>query len=161
MRENIEQRACELAVYIIETHATVRAAARHFGVSKSTVHKDLSERLPHWNRALYLQVKAVMEQNKAERHIPRRLGHAPEISRGVRRFLAKRAYLWYDDTKRISRSAAAEKERPGEDLYKGALCAENDGRSGRSTRTANIFRSRILPSGRRSPRNIWSRSCRS
>ena len=59
MRENIEQRACELAVYIIETHATVRAAARHFGVSKSTVHKDLSERLPHWNRALYLQVKAV------------------------------------------------------------------------------------------------------
>ena len=69
MRENIEQRACELAVDIIETHATVRAAARHFGVSKSTVHKDLSERLPHWNRALYLQVKAVMEQNKAERHI--------------------------------------------------------------------------------------------
>ena len=69
MRENIEQRACELAVYIIETHATVRAAARHFGVSKSTVDKDLSERLPHWNRALYLQVKAVMEQNKAERHI--------------------------------------------------------------------------------------------
>ena len=49
MRENIEQRACELAVYIIETHATVRAAAKHFGVSKSTVHKDLSERLPHWN----------------------------------------------------------------------------------------------------------------
>ena len=69
MRENIEQRACELAVYIIETHATVRTAAKHFGVSKSTVHKDLSERLPHWNRALYLQVKAVMEQNKAERHI--------------------------------------------------------------------------------------------
>ena len=47
MRENIEQRACELAVYIIETHATVRTAAKHFGVSKSTVHKDLSERLPH------------------------------------------------------------------------------------------------------------------
>ena len=69
MRENIEQRACELAVYIIETHAAVRAAARHCGVSKSTVHKDLSERLPRWNRALYLQVKAVMEQNKAERHI--------------------------------------------------------------------------------------------
>ena len=87
MRENIEQRACELAVYIIETHATVRAAARHFGVSKSTVHKDLSERLPHWNRALYLQVKAVMEQNKAERHI--RGGMA-----------TRRKYLWYDDTKK-------------------------------------------------------------
>lgn len=100
MRENIEQRACELAVYIIETHATVRAAARHFGVSKSTVHKDLSERLPHWNRALYLQVKAVMEQNKAERHIRGGMATRPEISRGLRRFLAKRAYLWYDDTEK-------------------------------------------------------------
>ncbi len=69
MRENIEQRACDLAVYIIENKSTVRAAARQFGVSKSTVHKDLSERLPHFNRSLYLQVKAVLEQNKAERHI--------------------------------------------------------------------------------------------
>lgn len=69
MRENIEQRACELAAYIIESRSTVRAAAAHFGVSKSTVHKDLSERLPHYNRALYLQVKDVLEQNKAERHI--------------------------------------------------------------------------------------------
>ena len=69
MRENIEQRACELAVYIIETHATVRAAARHFGVSKSTVHKDLSDRLPQFNRSLYLQVKEVLEANKAQRHI--------------------------------------------------------------------------------------------
>lgn len=69
MRENIEQRACELAVYIIENQTTVRAAAKHFGISKSTVHKDLSERLPHCNRTLYLQVKEVLEQNKAERHI--------------------------------------------------------------------------------------------
>ncbi len=69
MRENIEQRACDLAVYIIENQSTVRAAAKEFGVSKSTVHKDLSERLPHYNRALYLQVKAVLDQNKAERHI--------------------------------------------------------------------------------------------
>ncbi|MBE6984158.1 MAG: sporulation transcriptional regulator SpoIIID [Ruminococcaceae bacterium] len=69
MRENIEQRACDLAVYIIDNQSTVRAAAKEFGVSKSTVHKDLSERLPHYNRALYLQVKAVLEQNKAERHI--------------------------------------------------------------------------------------------
>ena len=45
MRENLEQRAEELAVYIIENRATIRAAAKHFGVSKSTVHKDLSERL--------------------------------------------------------------------------------------------------------------------
>ncbi len=69
MRDNIEQRACDLAVYIIENQSTVRAAAKAFGVSKSTVHKDLSERLPHCNRALYRQVKTVLEQNKAERHI--------------------------------------------------------------------------------------------
>lgn len=69
MRDNIEQRACDLAVYIIDNRSTVRAAAKAFGVSKSTVHKDLSERLPHFNRALYVQVKAVLEQNKAERHI--------------------------------------------------------------------------------------------
>ncbi len=69
MREDIERRACELAAYIIETQSTVRAAAGKFGVSKSTVHKDLSERLPQCNRTLYLQVKDVLEQNKAERHI--------------------------------------------------------------------------------------------
>ena len=69
MREDIERRASELAAYIIETQSTVRAAAGKFGVSKSTVHKDLSERLPQCNRTLYLQVKDVLEQNKAERHI--------------------------------------------------------------------------------------------
>ncbi|HPE16625.1 MAG TPA: sporulation transcriptional regulator SpoIIID [Oscillospiraceae bacterium] len=69
MKGNIEERACELAVYIIENRATVRAAAKQFGVSKSTVHKDLSERLPAYNRTLYQQVKAVLDQNKAERHI--------------------------------------------------------------------------------------------
>ena len=69
MRDDIEKRACELAVYIIETQSTVRATAKKFGVSKSTVHKDLSERLEHCNRALYEQVKEVLEQNKAERHI--------------------------------------------------------------------------------------------
>lgn len=69
MRDNIEQRACDLAVYIIENKSTVRAAAAQFGVSKSTVHKDLVERLPHFNRTLYLQVKRVLDENKAERHI--------------------------------------------------------------------------------------------
>ena len=69
MKTNIEQRACDLAAYIIESRATVRAAAKHFGISKSTVHKDLSERLKHINRSLYLQVKEVLEYNKAERHI--------------------------------------------------------------------------------------------
>lgn len=58
-----------LAQYIIEHRATVRAAAKQFGISKSTVHKDLSERLPAFNRTLYLQAKQVLEENKAQRHI--------------------------------------------------------------------------------------------
>lgn len=69
MADTIEQRACELAVYIIETCATVRTAAKQFGISKSTVHKDLSQRLPHINHQLYLKVRRVLETNKAERHI--------------------------------------------------------------------------------------------
>ena len=69
MKGNIEERACRMAQYIIENKATVRCAARAFGISKSTVHKDLSERLPAFNRTLYLQVKAVLEENKAQRHI--------------------------------------------------------------------------------------------
>lgn len=69
MADTIEQRACELAVYMIETGATVRSAASHFGISKSTVHKDLSQRLPMYNRQLYDQVRKVLDLNKAERHI--------------------------------------------------------------------------------------------
>jgi putative DeoR family transcriptional regulator (stage III sporulation protein D) len=69
LKSNIEERACDLAVYIIESKATVRSAAKKFGISKSTVHKDLSERLEHINRPLYLQVKEVLDFNKAERHI--------------------------------------------------------------------------------------------
>ncbi len=65
----MEERACDLALYIIEHQATVRGAAKQFGISKSTVHKDLSQRLPVFNRALYLQVKEVLDLNKAERHI--------------------------------------------------------------------------------------------
>ena len=69
MRTDIEERACDLALYIIEHQATVRSAAKQFGISKSTVHKDLSQRLPAFNRALYLQVKEGLDLNKAERHI--------------------------------------------------------------------------------------------
>ena len=69
MTEDLLTRARELAVYIIENRATVRVAAKQFGISKSTVHKDLSERLPHCNRALYEEVSAILAQNKAERHI--------------------------------------------------------------------------------------------
>ena len=69
MRTDIEERACDLALYIIENQATVRTAAKQFGISKSTVHKDLSQRLPASNRSLYLQVRQVLDVNKAERHI--------------------------------------------------------------------------------------------
>ena len=69
MKGNIEERACEVAVYIIESKATVRVAAKRFGISKSTVHKDLSERLKVYNHSLYLAVKDVLEANKAERHL--------------------------------------------------------------------------------------------
>ena len=69
MTDTIEERACALAVYIIETGATVRCAAKHFGISKSTVHKDLSQRLPQYNNTLYQQVRQVLNLNKAQRHI--------------------------------------------------------------------------------------------
>ena len=69
MSDTIEQRACTLAVYMIETGATVRAAASHFGISKSTVHKDLQQRLPKCNPVLYAQVRKVLDLNKMERHI--------------------------------------------------------------------------------------------
>ena len=66
---NIEERACDLAVYIIENRATVRSAATQFGISKSTVHKDLTERLPRLDPVLYKQVRQLLDINKAERHI--------------------------------------------------------------------------------------------
>ena len=65
----MEERAAALALYLIENRTTVRAAAKKFGISKSTVHKDLSERLPVYNRTLYLPVKEILEENKAQRHI--------------------------------------------------------------------------------------------
>ena len=64
-----EERTVLAAEYIIENGATVRSAAKKFGVSKSTVHKDVSDRLKHLNPDLYSEVKAVLEKNKQERHI--------------------------------------------------------------------------------------------
>ncbi len=69
MRDDLERRARELAVYLIERRTTIRDAAKHFSVSKSTVHKDLSERLREIDRSLYVQAKEILEQNKAERHL--------------------------------------------------------------------------------------------
>ncbi len=69
MADTIEERACELAVYMIETGATVRAAAKEFGISKSTVHKNIQQLLPRCNPLLYQMVRLVLERNKQERHI--------------------------------------------------------------------------------------------
>ncbi len=69
MKGIVEQRAVELAEYIIENKTTVRAAAKKFGVSKSTVHTDVSERLKKLNPSLYYEVREILDINKAERHI--------------------------------------------------------------------------------------------
>lgn len=66
---SIEERAVNLAHYIIDTKDTVRGAAAKFGVSKSTVHKDVSQRLININYALALEVRKILDENKAERHL--------------------------------------------------------------------------------------------
>ncbi len=70
MREiSIEERAIELAQYIIESKDTVRGTAKKYGISKSTVHKDVSERLQKINPILAVEVRKILDENKAERHI--------------------------------------------------------------------------------------------
>ena len=69
MQNNMEERALALGRWIIDTGGTVRSAASHFGVSKSTVHKDVTERLEQMDRLLYLRVRQVLDINKAERHL--------------------------------------------------------------------------------------------
>lgn len=69
MKEYIEERVVNLARYIVENQATVRQAAKKFGISKSTVHKDLTERLASINAALAKEARVVLDINKSERHI--------------------------------------------------------------------------------------------
>ena len=69
MKGIVEERAIELGEYIVEHEATVRKTAKKFGISKSTVHKDVTERLKKSNHALYTQVQQVLLHNKKERHI--------------------------------------------------------------------------------------------
>lgn len=69
MHEDKEDRARRLAVYMLESGGTVRSAASHFAISKSTVHKDLTEVLPRTSPGLYAQVRRLLELNKAQRHI--------------------------------------------------------------------------------------------
>ncbi|MTI80592.1 MAG: sporulation transcriptional regulator SpoIIID [Firmicutes bacterium] len=69
MQDYIQKRVLEICAYILETKATVRQAANVFQVSKSTVHKDMTERLPSLNKQLAKEVKNVLNQNKSERHL--------------------------------------------------------------------------------------------
>ena len=69
MKGIVEERALELGTYILEHKATVRAAAKKFGISKSTVHKDVSQRLKTIDPPLYRDVKRILDVNKAQRHI--------------------------------------------------------------------------------------------
>ena len=69
MKEALEDRAIKLAEYITENKTTVRKAAKEFGISKSTVHKDVTQTLKSINKSLYLDVKSVLEKNKQERHL--------------------------------------------------------------------------------------------
>ena len=69
MKDILEKRALQLGEFMVNKKATVRKAAKYFGVSKSTVHKDVSERLKFVNASLYSEVKKILEINKAQRHI--------------------------------------------------------------------------------------------
>lgn len=69
MKDYMEQRALDIAQYIIDSGATVRTAAQVFKISKSTVHKDVSERLEKINKGIWEQTKSVLDKNKSERHI--------------------------------------------------------------------------------------------
>ena len=69
MKTYIEERVIDIADYIIDNNATVRKAAKHFGISKSTVHKDVTERLVQVNPTLAAQARKVIDVNKSERHI--------------------------------------------------------------------------------------------
>ncbi len=84
MKGNVEERAVKLGEYIIEKKTTVRDSAKVFGISKSTVHKDLTARLPRLNPGLYKEVRAVLDVNKEERHL--RGGEATR-----RKYLAKKS----------------------------------------------------------------------
>ena len=90
----IEDRVIRLAQYIIDTKDTVRGTAKKFGVSKSTVHKDVSERLKFINRFLALEVRKVLDENKAERHIRGGLATKLKYSNIDKNSTNRRIILW-------------------------------------------------------------------
>lgn len=98
MKDYIEERAVEIAYYIIEHKATVRQTAKEFGVSKSTIHKDCTDRLEQINPTLAQSVRKVLDVNKQERHIRGGLAHPGEISspasaRRIKRVIEQKALI--------------------------------------------------------------------
>ena len=98
MKDYIEERAVEIAYYIIEHKATVRQTAKEFGVSKSTIHKDCTDRLEQINPTLAQSVRKVLDVNKQERHIRGGLATRGEISspasaRRIKRVIEQKALI--------------------------------------------------------------------
>lgn len=83
MKSYIEERAIQIGLFVVENGATVRQTARRFGISKSTVHKDITTRLVHVQPELARQAQAVLQINKAERHIRGGLATKEKYSRTV------------------------------------------------------------------------------
>lgn len=92
MRDYIEERAEEIGQYIVESGATVRQTAKEFGVSKSTVHKDVTERLQQINPSLAGEARKVLDVNKEERHIPRWTCHKRKIPTPARLRIIQRIF---------------------------------------------------------------------
>jgi len=102
MKDYIEERAVEIAYYIIEHKATVRQTAKEFGVSKSTIHKDCTDRLEQINPTLAQSVRKVLDVNKQERHIRGGLATSPASALRIKRVTEQKALIISDINESIS-----------------------------------------------------------
>ena len=103
MWEDLEERVLCCAEYIVQTGCTVRACSAHFSISKSTVHKDMTERLPQIDKALYAEVRAILDTNLSERHI--RGGNATRKKYELKKRIATHAAGVHGDAVNLSPQA--------------------------------------------------------
>lgn len=103
MWEDLEERVLCCAEYIVQTGCTVRACSAHFSISKSTVHKDMTERLLQIDKALYAEVRAILDKNLSERHI--RGGNATRKKYELKKRIAAHAAGLHGDTVNLSPQA--------------------------------------------------------
>lgn len=103
MWEDLEERVLCCAEYIVQTGCTVRACSAHFSISKSTVHKDMTERLPQIDKALYAEVRAILDKNLSERHI--RGGNATRKKYELKKRIATHAAGVHGDAVNLSPQA--------------------------------------------------------